>query len=332
LTVVKKTKPPTRRRRRAQPEPRRRAASDFSVEIQRVLAQRVNYRCSNPECRRQTSGPRTRPDRSISIGMAAHITAASPGGPRFDASLTPAQRRAAANGIWMCYSDGKLVDSDADRYTVPLLRGWKQDAEREALQALEAPVGQAAHAMLIHIHVPPSPGAPSARPQSRIVPESLRGSQLYRRVDGQYLFYVVQLWLENEPMGGPAIARSLTGTLSFLSNGTSLFPDVRAEWALANAADNVGFDGTAETLAELAPVGNRAKLLIVQKRTEDSIAYAWSKGASEYPGRRHPSHEIPPGVYDLRVRIRGIGIDEMFNFRLTNPGIGADPTIEGPMS
>jgi hypothetical protein len=64
--------------------------------------------------------------------MAAHITAASPGGARYDPSLTPEERRSAENGIWMCQNDGTLVDRDEQRFPVGLLRNWKMIAEDEA--------------------------------------------------------------------------------------------------------------------------------------------------------------------------------------------------------
>jgi hypothetical protein len=178
----------------------------------------------------------------------------------------------------------------------------------------------------VHIHVLPAvPTVAGRRP--RVVPVSVRGSQLNRVADGEYLFYVLQVWFETDPASGSATAQHLTGTLSFLRDGEPLFDPVQSEWALANAADNVGFNGTTEILERLLPVGERGKLLVLQKRTDDSAAYAWSRGAAEYTHRRHPSHVIPPGRYELRVRIRGIDIDETFKFILTNPGAGADPEI-----
>ena len=64
--------------------------------------------------------------------MAAHITAASPEGPRYDPHLTDEQRRGIDNGIWTCQNCGKLVDNDHTRYTVEQLRRMKADAELEA--------------------------------------------------------------------------------------------------------------------------------------------------------------------------------------------------------
>jgi hypothetical protein len=110
---------------------------DFSTATKELLAKRVGYQCSNPECRQPTSGPQDDPTKAINIGVAAHITAASPDGPRFDPSLTPGQRSAPENGIWLCQTCGKLVDNDQSRYSVSTLREWKRLAEASAVRALE---------------------------------------------------------------------------------------------------------------------------------------------------------------------------------------------------
>lgn len=68
--------------------------------------------------------------------MAAHITAASPGGPRFDATLTARERSAIANGVWLCQNCAKLVDSDLLDFSPAVLRGWKLGAEWEAKKRL----------------------------------------------------------------------------------------------------------------------------------------------------------------------------------------------------
>jgi hypothetical protein len=109
---------------------------DFLEAVKRKLAARVNNICSRPDCRAQTSGPQEDPGGSINVGVAAHITAASRGGPRYDETLPPAQRRSPENGIWLCQNCGKMVDSDRAEYTVELLKTWKADAEREAKEQL----------------------------------------------------------------------------------------------------------------------------------------------------------------------------------------------------
>ncbi len=110
---------------------------DFPLGTKELLAKRVAYRCSNQGCRQVTSGPQEDPTKVVNIGVAAHITAASADGPRFDPSLTPDERRAAENGIWLCQSCAKLVDNAPIRYGVDVLHQWKALAETTAARELE---------------------------------------------------------------------------------------------------------------------------------------------------------------------------------------------------
>jgi hypothetical protein len=106
---------------------------DFSGQTKAVLAQRVGYLCSKPDCRAYTSGPQVDPAKAVNVGVAAHITAASEGGPRYDKGLTPDQRSDINNAIWLCQTCAKLVDNDPARYSTAELRRWKRVAERAAL-------------------------------------------------------------------------------------------------------------------------------------------------------------------------------------------------------
>ncbi|ARV61993.1 hypothetical protein BZZ01_28220 [Nostocales cyanobacterium HT-58-2] len=117
---------------------------DFDEKTKQILARRVGYRCSNPNCRKPTSGPQEDPTRTINIGVAAHTTAASPGGPRFDPTLSPGERKSLGNGIWLCQNCAKLIDSDEKRYSVGLLQEWKKLSEQAALLDIENTV------LLIH--------------------------------------------------------------------------------------------------------------------------------------------------------------------------------------
>lgn len=106
---------------------------DFNEDVKRTIAARVGYRCSSPTCRAPTSGPQLDPSKFLNVGVASHITAASPGGPRYDPVFTPEKRRHSDNAIWLCQTCGKLVDNDKLRFTEEELRRWKQEAESEAL-------------------------------------------------------------------------------------------------------------------------------------------------------------------------------------------------------
>ena len=111
------------------------ARDNFSRDVIDKLAKRVGMRCSNPDCRQPTAGPDSAGG-TTNLGVAAHISAASPGGARYDETLTPAERSGIGNGIWLCQQHAKLIDDDELDYPPARLREWKETAEHMA--ALEA--------------------------------------------------------------------------------------------------------------------------------------------------------------------------------------------------
>ena len=112
---------------------------DFSQDTKDTLARRVAYRCSNPNCRAPTSGPHTDASKAVNVGVAAHISAASSGGPRFSADLSSGERKSIENAIWLCQNCAKLIDSDDKRYTIEYLEQWKKLSEEAAQLLLEQP-------------------------------------------------------------------------------------------------------------------------------------------------------------------------------------------------
>ena len=102
---------------------------EFTLSTKRILAERAGQRCSNPDCGRSTSGPSD--DGSVDstrLGKAAHITAASEGGPRYDPKISLEQRRSPENGIWLCAECADRVDKreNKSQYPVELLKKWKK--------------------------------------------------------------------------------------------------------------------------------------------------------------------------------------------------------------
>ena len=111
---------------------------DFTRKTIETLAHRAGYRCSKPDCGIPTRGAASDGDGTINVGFAAHITAAAPGGPRYDPDLTLEQRKHHSNGILLCGTHGKLVDSDKAHFTVPELYRWKRLAEHRSFQEVVA--------------------------------------------------------------------------------------------------------------------------------------------------------------------------------------------------
>ncbi len=110
---------------------------DFSQKIKDLLANRVGWKCGNPNCRKATRGAGTEKTEIINIGVASHITAASEGGPRYNKEMTVEERKSYDNEIWLCQSCSKLIDSDVKRYTVDKLKKWKEISEQMAVLDLE---------------------------------------------------------------------------------------------------------------------------------------------------------------------------------------------------
>jgi hypothetical protein len=104
---------------------------DFSPDIVEVLGKRASYICSNPDCRSITLAPsQTVQDKFIYTGIAAHITAARPDGPRYDPNLKSHERRSIENGLFLCSGCATMIDKNkgAD-FPVALLIKWKRDHE-----------------------------------------------------------------------------------------------------------------------------------------------------------------------------------------------------------
>ena len=114
------------------------ARDDFAAGVKREIANRVGARCSNPNCRCPTAGPKAGSGGTVSIGVAAHITAAAKGGPRYDLKLSAQDRASLSNAIWLCQNCATLVDRDPSLYEAGLLRAWKDLSEAAAQLALGA--------------------------------------------------------------------------------------------------------------------------------------------------------------------------------------------------
>ena len=62
----------------------------------------------------------------------------SKNGPRYDETMSSEERKSSENGIWLCQSCAKMIDSDSVRYPKEVLQVWKQLAEQNAILEVEA--------------------------------------------------------------------------------------------------------------------------------------------------------------------------------------------------
>ena len=61
----------------------------------------------------------------------AHIEALHPGGPRYRDEMTDRERNAFWNLLLMCRPHHRHIDEDEEKFGVPVLRGWKRQAESD---------------------------------------------------------------------------------------------------------------------------------------------------------------------------------------------------------
>lgn len=116
---------------------------DFKAQTKATLGKRSGFQCAI--CQATTIGPSAETPMSVTnIGVAAHIAAAAPGGPRYDALMSSKDRSAVTNGIWLCQNHAKLIDTDTKTWTVSKLHQIKKDHEGNVTKMLGIPLGAVA--------------------------------------------------------------------------------------------------------------------------------------------------------------------------------------------
>ena len=105
---------------------------NFTEATKNKLGKQVAWHCSRPGCVAPTVSATEDGEGVITLGRAAHITAAARGGPRYDARLTTEERKSANNGIWLCGDHANVIDADDASFTEQTIREWKRNAQRRA--------------------------------------------------------------------------------------------------------------------------------------------------------------------------------------------------------
>lgn len=111
------------------------ARNEFYRGVPALLAHQAGNCCSLPGCTFPTAGPSKESTIAVSnTGMACHIIPASsgPGARRVDLAIGADEIKSINNGIWLCYTHGKLIDTDEVRFSTPMLKKWREIAELRA--------------------------------------------------------------------------------------------------------------------------------------------------------------------------------------------------------
>ncbi len=118
---------------------------NFTLTTKRLIANRAGHQCSFPTCDRRTTGPDSEKRKVSGSGIAAHIYAASPDGPRGQGGLTLEELRQPENGIWFCSDHAIIVDNNRGKSFPPeVLLSYKDLHEARVMrevQGLYSPIG-----------------------------------------------------------------------------------------------------------------------------------------------------------------------------------------------
>ncbi len=113
---------------------------EFTEKTKERLRSRVNGLCSKPDCNISCVAPKENDPEGLKVvGVAAHICAATEGGPRFDKNMTQQERKSISNGIWLCQIHAKEIDIiDRGKYKITKedLLLWKNKAEQRSSEEL----------------------------------------------------------------------------------------------------------------------------------------------------------------------------------------------------
>lgn len=101
---------------------------NFTLYTKETLGLSVGFNCVRPGCARPTTALNPDTNEIARFGYAAHDSAAAPGGPRYDATITPEQRKALENGAHLCPACARLVDIDPERFPLGTIQMWQKKA------------------------------------------------------------------------------------------------------------------------------------------------------------------------------------------------------------
>ena len=143
-------------------------------------------------------------------------------------------------------------------------------------------------------------------------------------------YRVHQVWFSNSPTvpTEATVAKDVTARIKLLNSDSSMMFQWHGQWSDSNAPDNVGFEDMLDSIT-INPGHLEAKLLIALKYHSDSDAYAFAReGLRSTPDGRSARYQIEEGNYSLSVQLLGVGVNELFEFDLQNPGTSKSLELE----
>ena len=115
-----------------------------SLPTVKALFARSRNRCAFPEC----TSPIVEASGTVTADI-CHVRALNSRGPRYDKTQTPEERNAAANLMLMCGRHHKIIDTEARKYTTPVLLEMKRAHEEQGVVEISPQVARVAKQLLV---------------------------------------------------------------------------------------------------------------------------------------------------------------------------------------
>jgi hypothetical protein len=163
------------------------------------------------------------------------------------------------------------------------------------------------------------------KPRLRVPPDGFHQTRPFWKSgthDPDEQFSSLVLHVENDPAVPTAdsFARQVNARLTFCRiDGTELF-DFAGRWSDSIQPGQVPFLPTIELNAVEIPIGARRTLDVVLKNnTTDIECYGVNNDSFGHQRGKNPGWQLGPGDYLVKVRFRGIGVDQTFLLQFRNP-------------
>lgn len=223
---------------------------------------RSGNRCAYPGCGVDLAIDAKNPgDRPKATGKVAHIAAASPGGPRYDATMTTAERGSAENLIYLCGPHHDAVDSQLEHHTREFLLEAKRVHEEAVERAVRNVLGEVTYEELTVVCTvianTPAPaqqiGIERALPlQDKINLNRLGPSSVQRITDGLSQAARVEGFIAFQNSVSPSFGRRLVARFKsdyYAACAEELEPDAVFDYLVEKAIDNAGPRNTPQVRA-----------------------------------------------------------------------------------
>lgn len=112
-------------------------SANMPLRDQKILCTRSGNRCAMPECHKILVVDATENDRESLAAQMAHIKGEKLKSPRYDSTMTDTQRNSYDNRILVCNTCHKVIDDQANTYTVEKLHEIKIEHEKWIIESTE---------------------------------------------------------------------------------------------------------------------------------------------------------------------------------------------------